>query len=338
MASSRGKTTGTSSSRPEIPESIIQALKSAQTASAELIQTSKFLVKSGENSSKSTQLSLEAIAKLASLIHSHTVRTALTCGPTASSPTTTLGCIKDLHEPILPMISEFQSLSPSDFPLFFIASVRGSILSLLDTVNSFVGEVVEIACGDANVESRERLQYSGMMMECCDRLQRICNDGPIVILRGKLRETEDMLNDALEEVAQVIDPTENGENDGWNDEPADHTPEQKTFAKRAQTKLKLISFLYKAISKRRIAATTSYDPSHRKSLDSAHTTLGTLEVAVDDLVAGISAQEDPMTLELSIVQTVGEARKLAETLRSPLAGLADGRETWFDTWLEKMIV
>ena len=236
------------------------------------------------------------------------------------------------------MISDFQNLSPIAFPEFFIASFRRSIVSLLDTVDAFVGEIVEIACGDADVESRERLQYSGMMMESCDRLQRICKDGPIAILLGKLRETEDMLNDALEEVAQVIDPNENDEEDGWNDEPVEYTTEQKTFAKRVQTRLKLLSFLYKAISKRRLSATVSYDPSHRTSLDLAYTTLGTLEVAADDLVAGITAQEDPMTLELSMVQTVGEARKLAETLRSPLTGIADGRETWFDTWLEKMIV
>ena len=211
-------------------------------------------------------------------------------------------------------------------------------MTLLDTVDAFVGEVVEIACGDTDVESRERLQYSGMMMESCDRLQQICKDGPIAILRGKLRETEDMLRDALEEVAQVIEPIENDEEDGWNDEPTEYTVDQTMFAKRAQTKLKLLSFLYKAISKRRISATTSYDLSNRTSLDLVYAALGTLEVAVDDLVAGIAAQEDPMTLELSIVQTVGKARKLAETLRSPLTGIADGRETWFDTWLEKMIV
>jgi hypothetical protein len=338
MTSSTGKAASTSASRPKTPENVRQALKSARTASAELIQASKSLLQAGEHSSDFTQTPLDAIAKLASLIHSHTVRTALTCGPTASSPMATLGCIKDLHEPILPMISDFQNLSPTAFPEFFIASVRRSIVSLLDTVDAFVGEVVEIACGDTDVESRERLQYSGMMMESCDRLQRICKDGPIAILRGKLRETEEMLNDALEEVAQVIDPTENDEDDGWNDEPTEYTTEEKTFAKRAQTKLKLLSFLYKAISKRRLSTTTSYDSSHRPSLDLVYSTLGTLEVPVDDLVAGITAQEDPMTLELSIVQTVGEARKLAETLRSPLTGIADGRETWFDTWLEKMIV
>lgn len=338
MAGSTAKPSSASSSRPKTPENVKQALKSAQMASAELTQTSKSLLLSGKQSAESSKTSLDTIAKLASLIHSHTVRTALTCGPTASSPTATLGCIKDLHQPILPMISDFQSLSPTAFPEFFIASVRRSVVSLLDTVDAFVGEVVEIACGDTDVESCERLQYSGMMMESCDRLQQICKDGPIAILRGKLRETEDMLRDALEEVAQVIEPIENDEEDGWNDEPTEYTVDQTTFAKRAQTKLKLLSFLYKAISKRRISARTSYNLSNRTSLDLVYAALGTLEVAVDDLVAGITAQEDPMTLELSIVQTVGEARKLAETLRSPLTGIADGRETWFDTWLEKMIV
>ena len=332
------KASSPSSSRPKTPENVRQALKSTQVASAELTQTSKSLLQSGKAFNESSPTSLDDIAKLGSLIHSHTVRTALTCGPTASSPTATLGCIKDLHQPILPMISEFQNLSPTDFPEFFIASIRRSIVSLLDTMDAFVGEVVEIACGDATVESPERLQYSGMMLESCDRLQQICKDGPIAILRGKLRETEGMLTDALEELAQVIDPTDNDEQNGWNDEPTEYTVEQTTFAKRAQTKLKLLSFLYKALSKRRISTTASYDPSHRPSLDLVYAALGTLEVAVDDLVAGITAQEDPMTLELSIVQTVGGARKLADTLRSPLTGIADGREPWFDTWLEKMIV
>ena len=63
----------------------------------------------------------------------------------------------------------------------------------------------------------------------------------------------------------------------------------------------------------------------------------TLSVIVDDLVAGISAQEDPMNLELSMIQIVGEARRLATAIRIPLNGVVDGRETWFDTWLEKMV-
>ena len=325
-----------SKGRPETPESIRQALKSVSTASAELVRNSKSLLQTNGDvtSFKSTQPPLDAISKLASLIHSHTVRTALTCGPTASSPTATLGCIKDLHEPILPLISEFQNLSSALYPEFFVIYIQREIVSLLDTVGAFVGEVVDIACGDADVESLERLQYSGMMLEVCDRIQQLCKDGPIPVLRRKLRETEGMLNDALEELVQIGDDILD---DGWNDEPVEFTPEQEEFAKRIHTKLRLLSFLYKAILKRRLPVSITYDQSFRTTLNTVHECLSKLSIVVDDLVSGISAQEDPMDLELSIIQTIDEARRLAKAVKLPFNGVTDDRESWFDTWLEKMV-
>jgi hypothetical protein len=58
---------------------------------------------------------------------------------------------------------------------------------------------------------------------------------------------------------------------------------------------------------------------------------------VDDLVSGISAQEEPMSLELSVVQIVDTGHKLARACRISLQNSTDGKETWFDTWLEKMV-
>ena len=326
----------TANKRPETPESLRQALKSSYIASAELVQTSKALLQSTEKlipTNTSVHTSTDGIAKLASLIHSHTVRTALTCGLTASSPTATLHCIKGLHEPILPLVSEFQNIS-SEYPAYFLVSVRKEIEVLFDTMVAFLGEVVEIACGDADVESRERLQFSGMMLAVCDRIQQICKDGPVHLLREKLRETEEMLTDALEELVEVVEAT--GEvDDGW-DEPVEYTPEQKKFAERALSKLRLLSFLYKAIAKRRIPSSMAYNTSFRVTAETIHGCFSGLCVVVDDLVSGISAQEEPMSLELSMVQILETGVKLAHATRVPLDGSTDGKEAWFDTWIEKV--
>jgi hypothetical protein len=53
-------------------------------------------------------------------------------------------------------------------------------------------------------------------------------------------------------------------------------------------------------------------------------------------VSGISAQEEPMSLELSVVQISETSRKLANAVRLTLTGPPDGKEIWFDTWQEKM--
>ena len=327
---------GPSKDRPETPESLRLALKSTSVTSAELVKNSRTLLKTkvhGENKSKEPPI--EAISTLAGLIHSHTVHTALTCGPTASSPSATLKCLKELHEPILPLISEYQNLASAEYPEYFVNHVGKEVIRLLDTLGPFVREVVEIACGDSDVESRERLQYSGMMMEVCDRIQQQCKDGPIVILRNKLCDTDEMLNDALEEVLQIVDSNE--VDDGWSDEPIEYTSEQKLLAERAKTKMRLLSFLYKAISKRRIPKGLTYERQHLTTLDMVYICFETLSVVVDELVAGISAQEDPMNLELSMIQIVGEARRLAAAIRIPLNGVVDGKETWFDAWVEKMV-
>lgn len=212
-------------------------------------------------------------------------------------------------------------------------------MSLFDAIVAFLGEVVEIARGEGSVESRERLQYSGTVMEICDRLQRICGDGPIGGIRRQLKETEDMLLDALGELEMVVEEKDEGdveEEDGWSEGPLEYTAEQKQYAERAEGKLRFLSILYKAIAKRRLPPTTTYVKSSRSTLDTVHECLTPLSAAVDDLVSGISAQEDPMTLELSFIQILDEGRKLATALRLPLNGDPDGRESWFDTWLEKM--
>ena len=330
----------------KIPESVRKALDTAYSASKELIKTSKSLLDShtpsrpigngGPSSSPSALSSpIDAIAKLSGLLHSHTVRTALTCGPTASSPTATLDCIKALHEPILPLVTEFQRLSTlHEFPGYFVMGIRKEIMSLFDAIVAFLGEVVEIARGDGDVGSRERLQYSGMVMEVCDRLQRICGDGPIGMVCRRLKDTHDMLDDALEEVVGIIE--DEIVDDGWSEDPAEYTAEEKKYAERVHAKLRLLSLLYKAISRRRLTPTTPYTKSSRSTLDIVHAGLTTLSVAVDELVSGITGQEDPMTLELSFIQIMNESRKLATALRLPLNGEPDGRESWFDTWLAKL--
>jgi hypothetical protein len=335
-----GTQASSSKGRPETPESLRRALKSAAAASAELVQTSKSLLQSTSSVSSvpSKRPPLPAIAILAGLVHSHTVRTALTCGPTVSSPSATLGCVKDLHEPILPLVTEYQNLVVAqEYPQFFVDKTRQEIVRLLDAFGPFVGEVAEIACGDASVESRERLQYSGMMMDSTKRIQQFCKDGPLTILHIKLKETQEMSNDALEELQTILNPETNAADDGWSDDPtapAEYTASQKSLAKRVERKLHLIHLLYKATSKRRMTNVT-YSPDMRSGIDVVYDLLTTLSVDVDNLVSGISDQEDPMGLELTVVQVHDAARKLAAAVRTPFNGISDSREVWFDSWLTK---
>jgi Grap2 and cyclin-D-interacting len=329
-----------SKDRSETPEKLRQALKSAAVASAELVQTSKSLLQSTspQPSVPSKQPPLAAIATLAGLVHSHTVRTALTCGPTASSPSATLGCVKDLHEPILPMMAEYQNLAAmGEYPQFFVAKVRQAIIHLLDSFGPFVAEVVEIASGHGSVDSRERLQYSGVMMECTKRIQNLCTSNPIFLLRTKLKETQGMLDDAVEELQAILDPSSAPLDDGWSDEtttPPEYTPDQKSLAARVEKKLRLLQFLYKATSKRRMTNVT-YSPSMHGEIDVVNDLLTALAVDVDNLVSGISAAEEAMGLELLLVQVEDAGLGLARAIRVPFTGISDDREGWFDTWIEK---
>ena len=333
-----------SPAHPEIPEPLRQALKSAAIASTELVQASKSLIQSsspesGKSAAPAKQPPLTAIATLAGLVHSHTVRTALTCGPTASSPSATLGCVKDLHEPILPMMAEYQSLTESEeYPQFFVHKLRREIIRFLDVFEPFVVEVVEIACGEASVESRKRLQYSGVMMESTKRIQHLCKTDPVHLLREKLNETQEMLDDAIRELQPILNPDEAlPQDDGWSDTgptTREYTAAQKSLATRAEQHLRLLHLLYKATSRRRLTNVT-FSPTMRGGIDVVNDLLTTLSVDVDNLVSGISDQEDSMGLELTLVQLQDAGRKLAATIRIPLNHISDDREGWFDTWLEK---
>jgi Grap2 and cyclin-D-interacting len=338
---------------PSSSESVGQALKALRSQSTELLQTCKALLHSPPTQttpSSSNPETLQDIAKLATLIHSHTVRTALTCGTTASNPTVSHNCLKSLHEPILPLMAAYQVVRAEEYPTFFVKSVGHSLERVLDTMGVFVGEIVEIASGGTSVESAERLRYSGMMLECCDDLKGIVDKGVEGILKKKLNETISMLKDATEEVSEVAQQEtkdeqederlvndEDDQEEVLEDDEVEYSATEKEFAKRVQKQLHLLSLLYKAISKRRLSLTGPYDSSLRTKLESIHDLLSLLASLVDELVSGIVAQEDAMKLELLDVELLQEARKLGESVRLPLSGNGDGKEEWFDAWLQRMV-
>src|SRR2546423_1829007 len=178
------------------PDSTYEAIKSLQKISIELLTTSKSLLQTPtprpSNPPTPLSASLNGIATLASLLHSHTVRTALTCGPTAFSATATLSCLKQFHEPVLPLVSELQGLW-GEYPGYFTRELSRRGSSLFEMMILFLREIVEIVGGESSVDSQERLTCSGMMLQECDRIQRICKEGPIILLLRKLDDTKEML-------------------------------------------------------------------------------------------------------------------------------------------------
>jgi Grap2 and cyclin-D-interacting, N-terminal len=320
------------------PEALQKDLAAILVTSKEILHSSKSLLQSSPHTvpSKTSVAILADVSTLVGLVHSHTVRTALTCGPTAFSPKTTLSCIKDLLQPILPLVAEMQSLTASDgSPEFFTKSLSRDIAGLFNAIEPFLDEVVEIAKGERSVKSEERLTYSGMVMHLCDQIQRVCQDGPMKLFQKTLAETQEMLQDAMDELAEIATSTADVENfNAWGDRVT-YTPQQKDLAARGLTKLRLLSLLYKAISKRRLS-TPTYLPPFRSTLNILQDTLVTLSSLTDDFSAGVAAEEDPMTMEITLLQIVEKANLVAATSRAPLTGPEDGREQWFDTWREKM--
>lgn len=200
---------------------------------------------------------------------------------------------------------------------------------------------MEIVGGESTVDSQERLTYSGMMMQECDRIQRICKEGPMILLTRRLDDTKEMLEDAMNELEEVVD--DSTAIPFTSDEDEDTLPQnslsskQKEFAIRTQKVLKLLSLLYKAIGKRRITIKTGYENSMLVKLDGIWTRLEGLNVAVDELVAEIGlGNEDAMTLELGLIHVVDEAQRLSMAVREPLNGGSDAQVEWFDMWSKKM--
>lgn len=202
---------------------------------------------------------------------------------------------------------------------------------------------MEIVSGESTVDSQERLTCSGMMMQECDRIQQLCKEGPMILLRKKLENTKEMLDDAMNELEEVIDePTsitvtsdDDEDEDGW---PTNHySLKQKEFAIRTQKILKLLALLYKAMGKRRVMIKIGYEKSMLMKLDGIYTNLEGLNVAVDELVAEIGlGNEEAMTLELELIHLVDEAQRLSMAVREPLNGGSDAQVEWFDMWDKKM--
>lgn len=233
-----------------------------------------------------------------------------------------------------------QAISQGEYPEYFTAELSRRVSGLFETMILFLREIVEIVTGESAVDSQERLTCSGMMMQECDRIQQLCKESPMVLLRKKLELTEEMLKDAMDELEEIVAPTsitftpDEEDDDEW---PRDDSPEQKEFAIRTQKVLKLLSLLYKAILKRRVTINMGYTKSMLTNMDGIYVALDELNVAVDELVSEINlGDKEPMTLELQLIHVVDEAQRLSKAVREPLDGGRDTQVEWFDIWGKKM--
>lgn len=253
-----------------------------------------------------------------------------------------------------------------------IARVRSVLREMdvcYDEVRKITNEELEAqgkkAAKAAKGEGRDSLVSTGLVWEACDKIIELENQGIGGLAVKRAEEWRDMIKDAIEELKEWEegdgdeeededddddeagsddDQNENKDKDDFEDmfSAANALPKNRPDLKErlatADDKLKKISMLYAALSKRRLKTFTPAISSFQKNtiaLDALLAALKELPETVDDLASAFYDLETE-EVDQAMSKTIDLARKAAESVKLNWEGKEDEYTAWATKWLDVM--
>jgi hypothetical protein len=223
--------------------------------------------------------------------------------------------------------------------------------------------------GPTEGERRDVLAATGVVWEACDTLLKICQDGVVGLVVKKAEQFKSVLKDAIEELqewGEDVDDEEDedkaegsdGEDDGFADEDeifgaanklGKGDKELTVLLDTSVKKLKKISMLYQALSKRRLktfpksstpvettngeSAEAPADPMSK--LDQLMVLLKTIPETVDDLASAFYDLDEEEAKE-TLDKVCGEAKSAIALVLQNWTGTDDEFTAWSGKWIEAL--
>lgn len=304
---------------------------------------------------------LDELPKLTSLINAHATKLGLIFKPTIAE-STYKSCWSEIDSflkynayliSLLNQIKEERSIMSEVFTNELLQqgllTLESSIV-LVNELNKLVDEEKE---EHDNTSSDQRLIGVGVVWESCETLSKTSKSGSSGVLRLKLKQTNKLVLDALDELKEWLEnPTAGGGFDfdaddifGLNDSPktedqqvteeSDAEPvddEVLQYGVVWSTKIQLVKLLISLLDKSIPAS--KYNTKFAKGLDVLNSTRLKINEFVDDLVACIVYDNDIEGAKAASKSLTKEINQVVEVVRK-LNNDDEKKCKWLDSWKVK---
>jgi hypothetical protein len=317
---------------------------------------------------------LDVIKATTTLLKSHTTTLSLVLINPPLTPSAIIAKINDVSSGALNGMVAAASYVPQpgrkdDIGDIMRTEVKAQVRRLLSTWGDLLALVLRIAesrqgaqgkdTGPTKSEKQDVLSATGVLWEACDVLLKLCNDGVVGLVVKKAAELRATLLDAIEELKEWGEDIDDDDDDEDNDAEGSDDEDDlfgasnklgkddtvlKELLDTSVKKLKMVSMLYQAISKRRLrtypAVLTAFatngasdaTSTPAQKLDDLMVALKQIPDTVDDLASAfydLNEEEAKETLD----KTCKEAEKAAELVKQSWTGSDDEFTAWSGKWI-----
>lgn len=312
---------------------------------------------------------LSEVPKLSSLLTAHATKLGLVFKPPIKE-TTYKTCLTEIdsfakYVVYLDSLLRQIQLQKSTLSCLFADMICSHGLAVIEVSRVLVSELQKLITEEEKEEVNEevdennvdqRLISVGIVWQACEDLTKTCKNGSSGVLRVKLKESNKLVVDALDELKEWLEnpvvggsfDIENGDIFGLNDDKVpsglkeeDDDEEEEgedeeladeeviNFGQKWSTKIQLIKLLISLLDKS--IPTSKYNVKFSKSLDLLHEKTYKVNEHIDDIVASLvydndieNAQTASKSLDKEITEIVDLVRKLNNNDVK--------RCKWLDSW------
>ncbi|QPG76352.1 hypothetical protein FOA43_003740 [Brettanomyces nanus] len=293
---------------------------------------------------------LEELVKLASLVHARVTKLGIVFKPLIPEENYH-ACYKELDEGMHSMIllvsvSKQLQQEEQKYSFVFVEELLNCIKIVLTGYMGCLNEL-ENAIDAENQGQSQRLVSVGKVWEACSDLQRQVQQGSSGLLKAKLKQTNQLINDASKEYNDwIANPTAEDQDfndfanfdDLHNSKSLHNETEVDTtlieFAKRWNGKIKMIKLLIMTLNKS--IPDAKYNIKFSKTIDLLNSKSFKLSEKVDDLVASVIYDQDVEEAKSAGKELIEEATQAALLVRTMNEGNST-RTRWLDTWSKKFV-
>lgn len=325
----------------------------------EAIQVLNYYLESVQN------LSLEAskveepqqeLIKISTLIHSHVTKIGIVFKPVIKE-TTYNACSEEITTLVkttsllASLIRQFQK-NEDKYSKLFVFELMQQFKMIIQCINALFTELVQVLDLSEEKESGERLVDVGRIWECCDSFKSLSSNGSSGVLNSKLRESNKLVVDGLEELEEWIENPhmDDGEDSFDFSDDEDKPPKEESngeesdnkevdlnlieFAKGWSMKVKLIKLLMSTLNKSIPKPTIS--SKFATTIDSLNEKRLKLSEYIDELIGSIiwdSDLDSARDASKELTKCVSSVIQLVSKLNND-----DEKKTkWLLTWKAKFL-
>lgn len=304
---------------------------------------------------------LEESTKLAKLIHAYVTKLGIIFKPPILD-TAYNACYKEL-DIVLKSLILFVSLTKQInngsrlYSQLLTSAILSQCISIFEGYLELVGELELILNDDEiNEDESNRLISVGKIWDSCDSLCELCKLGSSGLLKAKLKQTNYLIGDALEEYTGWIENPNNELQDNpfdldleINDDIPSSPKEDKTddednetkidtevleFSEKWIKKLSLIKLLLSSLDKS--IPSSKYNAKFSSGIDLLDKKRLKLSEYIDDLVASVIYDEDLDAAEKVAILLVKETNQIVEIVKK-LNYNDEKKCKWLITWKIKFL-